>query len=95
MSHLSIEIPEYTTASDPTKIESTVQNEWNIMKININEMKSMHSIHTRKFKRIKLDKKIKKEENTVVKQEETIPKDENVETSNPNIEKHLNEVTAI
>ncbi|KAF2901374.1 hypothetical protein ILUMI_04813 [Ignelater luminosus] len=62
MKSLGLEIPNYVEENDPTKSQNNVPLEWSFLKIQVNEMKTLYTVHTKKFKRIKLEKKLKKEE---------------------------------
>lgn len=62
MNYLGLEIPSYVEENDPTKCQSNLPIEWSFLKIQVSEMKTLYTTHTRKFKRIKLEKKLKKEE---------------------------------
>ena len=70
MKYLGLEIPEYSEDWDPTKRKTSEIVEWNFMRVNVCEMKNMYNSHTKKYKQIKLEKKLKRQNENECKSEE-------------------------
>ncbi|KAK4881423.1 hypothetical protein RN001_004742 [Aquatica leii] len=65
MKCLGLEIPEYSEELDPTKSKNDDIIEWNYLRPNISDMKAMYNTHVKKFKQLKLEKKLKRESDDI------------------------------
>lgn len=76
MNCLQLEIPHYSEDMDPTKRRNDNIVEWNYLRLSINDMKNMYNVHTKRFKKIKLERKLKRENEDKIKKEEKKFKEE-------------------
>ncbi|KAF5279521.1 hypothetical protein FQR65_LT03343 [Abscondita terminalis] len=76
MKCLGLEIPEYSAELDPTKRNNDDIVEWDFSRGNIKEMKNMYNNHIKKFKQLKLERKLKRENDINIKSEVKKFKDE-------------------
>ncbi|KAK5649412.1 hypothetical protein RI129_000441 [Pyrocoelia pectoralis] len=79
MKCLQLDIPQYTEDLDPTKRKNIEIVEWNYLRVNVVDMKNMFNAHTKKFKQIKLEKKLKRKNEDEFKKEEKKCKDDHCE----------------